>query len=53
MLKLIRKILSLFMQKKTRINLADYPIKTDYGTMNSQQRNAFDNILAACGEGSV
>ena len=52
MLELIRKILARF-QKKSKINLADYPIKTDYGTMNSQQRNAFDNILAACGEGSV
>ena len=52
MLELIRKILALF-QKKSKINLADYPIKTDYGTMNSQQRNAFENILAACGESSV
>ena len=53
MLELIRKILSLFLRKTPKINLADYPIKTDYGTMNAQQRNAFDNILAACGEGSV
>lgn len=49
MLELIRKLF----QKKKKINLADYPVVMDYGTMNAQQRNAFDNILAACGEGSV
>ena len=50
MLELIRKILALF-QKKSKINLADYPIKTDYGTLNSEQINAMDNILAACKAG--
>ena len=35
MLELIRKILALFHRKK--INLADYPIRMDYGTLNSEQ----------------
>lgn len=49
MLELILKILALFHRKK--INLADYPVRTDYGTLNAYQRNAMDNILSACVDG--
>ena len=42
-------ILNLFRRQK--INLAHYPKpKTDYGALNAAQRNAMDNILAACVE---
>ena len=54
MLELIRKILSLFLQNKKKINLADYPKPgIDYGTMNEWQRKAFDNILMACEVGGA
>lgn len=49
MLELLLKILALFHRKK--INLAHYPIRMDYGTLNSEQRNAMDSILSACVEG--
>jgi transglutaminase/protease-like cytokinesis protein 3 len=51
MLELLLKILALFRRKK--INLADYPIRMDYGTLNSEQMKAMDNILMACEVGGA
>lgn len=51
LLELILKILSLFQRKK--INLADYPIRMDYGTLHYEQRVAMDNILMACEVGGA
>jgi transglutaminase/protease-like cytokinesis protein 3 len=53
MFELIEKLLALFQQNKKKIDPAKYPKrKTDYGTMNARQRNAFDCILAACENGN-
>lgn len=41
-------ILGLF---RPKIDPSNYRIHKDYGTMNAAQRNAFDNILAACKNG--
>jgi hypothetical protein len=49
MLEFLRKILSLFLSsfKRKKINLADYPIRMDYGTLNSEQMKAMELILWA------
>ena len=45
------KVLSQFSDNGDKIDLADYPVQIDYGTLNSQQREAVDSILASCEAG--